>query len=137
MGQVALKRPAVGHFLAASDSRPRNPREHEAFGEAILVHPGHVPCPDQCATREEVLKREDPGALLEALGGDAVTTSGLVSTPSKAAEGNHPSFRGPPRAVLFLHMPHVYPYRHVSLRGNASFNVLFSPGHVREGEGGR
>ena len=27
-----LKRPAEGHFLAASDSRLRDPREHEAFG---------------------------------------------------------------------------------------------------------
>ncbi len=71
-GQVALKRPAVGHFLAASDSRLRDPREREAFGVAVLVHPGHVPCPEQCATREVVLEREDPGALLEALGGDAV-----------------------------------------------------------------
>ena len=30
------------------------------------------PCPEQRATREVVLEREDPGALLEALGGDAV-----------------------------------------------------------------
>ena len=50
----------------------RDPREHEALGETVLVHPGHVPCPEQCATREVVLEREDPGALLEALGGDAV-----------------------------------------------------------------
>ena len=64
VGQVALKRPAVGHFLAASDSRLRDPREHEALGKAVLVHPGHVPCPEQCATREVVLEREDPGALL-------------------------------------------------------------------------
>ena len=58
--------------VAASDSKLRNPREHEAFGEAVLVHPGHVPCPEQRATREVVLEREDPGALLEALGCDAV-----------------------------------------------------------------
>ncbi len=32
-----------------------------------VVHPGHVPCPEQCATREVVLEREDSGALLEAL----------------------------------------------------------------------
>ena len=48
--QVALKRPTVSHFLAASDARLRDPREHEAFGEAILVHPGHVSCPEQCAS---------------------------------------------------------------------------------------
>ncbi len=59
MGQVALKRPAVGHFLAASDSRFRNPREHEVFGEAVLVHLGHVPCPEQRATREVALEREE------------------------------------------------------------------------------
>ena len=28
VGQVALKRPAAGHFLAASDARLRDPREH-------------------------------------------------------------------------------------------------------------
>ena len=50
VGQVALKRPAVGRFLAAGDSRLRDPREHAAFGETALVHPGHVPCPEQCAT---------------------------------------------------------------------------------------
>ncbi len=61
MGQVTLKRPPVGHFLAASDARLRNPRELEAFGEAVLVHPGHVPCSEQCASREVVLEREDPG----------------------------------------------------------------------------
>ncbi len=69
IGQVALKRPAIGHrchFLAAGHARPRDPREQEAS----LVHPGHVPCPEKCATREVVvvLEREDPGALLESLG---------------------------------------------------------------------
>ena len=72
MGQVALKQPAVGHFLAAGDARPRDPRGHEALGKMALVHPGHVPCSEQCATREAVLEREDLGALLEAPGSDAV-----------------------------------------------------------------
>ena len=72
MGQLALKRPVVGHFLDASDAGLRNPRKHEALGETALVRSGQVPCPDQCATREVVLEREDPGALLEALGSDAV-----------------------------------------------------------------
>ena len=72
VGQVTLKRPTVGHFLATGDAGLRNPREHKALGETVLVHSGHVPCPEQCATREEVLEREDPGALLEALGSDAV-----------------------------------------------------------------
>ncbi len=34
--QVALKRPTVGHFLAAGDARLRDRREHEALGEAVL-----------------------------------------------------------------------------------------------------
>jgi hypothetical protein len=38
VGQVALKRPAIGHFLAASDAGLRDPREHEALGETVLVH---------------------------------------------------------------------------------------------------
>ena len=67
VSQMALKRPAVGHFLAAGDARLRDPREHEARGETVLVHPGHVPCSEQCATCEVVLEQEDPGALLEAL----------------------------------------------------------------------
>ena len=39
-----------------------------------LYHPHarYVPCPEQRATREVVLEREDPGALLWAPGGDAV-----------------------------------------------------------------
>ena len=61
VGQMALKRPAAGHFLAAGDAGLWYPRAHQAFGETILVHPGHVPCPEQCATREVVLEREDPG----------------------------------------------------------------------------
>ena len=63
---------AVGHFLATGDSRLWDPREHEALRETVLVHPGYVPSPKQCATREVVLEREDPGALLETLGSDAV-----------------------------------------------------------------
>ena len=72
VGQVTLKRPPVGHFLAAGDAGLRDPRKHQALGETVLVHPGHVTCPEQRATREVVLEREDPGALLEALGSDAV-----------------------------------------------------------------
>ena len=73
MVQVALKRPAVGHLLAAGDAGLSDPGEHEALGEAVLGHARHVPsCPEQRATREVVLEREDPGALLEALGGDAL-----------------------------------------------------------------
>jgi hypothetical protein len=45
--------------LAASDAGLRDPGEHEALGETVLVHPGHVPCPEQCATREVVLKWTD------------------------------------------------------------------------------
>jgi hypothetical protein len=53
--QVALKRPAVGHLLAAGDARLSDPGEHEALGEAILGHAHHVPCPEQRATRKVVL----------------------------------------------------------------------------------
>ncbi len=59
--------------MAADDARLRDPREHEALGMTITVRPSHVSCPEQCATREVVLEREDPGALLaSALGSDAV-----------------------------------------------------------------
>jgi hypothetical protein len=61
-----------GHLLAAGDAGLSDPGEHEALGEAVLGHARHVPCPEQRATREVVLEREDPGALLGALGGDAV-----------------------------------------------------------------
>ncbi len=64
MGQVALKRPTGGHFLVTGDARVRDPREHEVLGETIHVHPSHMSCPEQCATREVILEREDPGALL-------------------------------------------------------------------------
>ncbi len=37
MGQVAMKRPAVGNFLAAGDARLRDIREHEALGETDLA----------------------------------------------------------------------------------------------------
>ena len=56
VGQVALKRPAEGHFLAASDSRLRDPREHEAFGEAALVHPGHIPVQISSQTHPDELE---------------------------------------------------------------------------------
>ena len=72
MAEVALKRPAVSHLLATGDAGLSDPGEHEALGEAVLGHARHVPCPEQRATREVVLEREDPGALLGALGGDAV-----------------------------------------------------------------
>ena len=72
VGQVALKRPVESFFLVAGDSRRRDPREHQALGETILVHPGYVPSLEQRATCEVVLEREDPGALLGALGSDAV-----------------------------------------------------------------
>ena len=49
VGQVALKRPAVGHFLAASDSRLRDPREHEAFGRRFLCI--RATCPAQSSVR--------------------------------------------------------------------------------------
>jgi len=62
--QVALERPAVGHLFAAGDAGLSYPGEHEALGEAVLVNPRQVPCPEQCATREVVLQREDTGALL-------------------------------------------------------------------------
>ena len=58
VGQVTLKRPPVGHFSAAGDAGLRDPRKHQALGETVLVHPGHVTCPEQCATREVVLERE-------------------------------------------------------------------------------
>ena len=59
--------------MAAGDARLRDPLEHEVLGETALVNPGHVSCPkQQCATRAVVLELEDPGALLEALGSDAV-----------------------------------------------------------------
>jgi len=70
--QVALERPAVGHLLAAGDAGLSYSGKHEALGEAVLVHARHVLCPEQRATREVVLEREDPGALQEALGGGAV-----------------------------------------------------------------
>ena len=37
-----------------------------------MGHARHVPCPELRATREVVLEREYPGALLKALGGNAV-----------------------------------------------------------------
>ena len=70
--QAALKRSAIGHLLAAGDAGLSDPGEHEAPGEAVLGHTRYVPCQEQRSTREVVLKREDPGALLETLGGDAV-----------------------------------------------------------------
>ena len=42
--QVALKRPAVGHLLAAGDTGLSYPGEHEGHGEAVLGHARHVPC---------------------------------------------------------------------------------------------
>ena len=42
------------------------------LGVRVLGHARHVPCPEKRATREVVLEREGPGALLGALGGDAV-----------------------------------------------------------------
>ena len=62
--QVALKRPAVGHLLAAGDAGLSDPGEHEALGEVVLVHPRQVPCLEHCATHEVVPQREDTGALL-------------------------------------------------------------------------
>ena len=62
--QVALKRPAVGHRLAAGDAGLSDPGEHEVLGEAVLGHARHVPCPEQRVTREVVLEQEGPGALL-------------------------------------------------------------------------
>jgi len=79
VGQMALKRPAVGHFLAAGDAGLWYPREHETFWETILVHPSHVSRPEQCATREVVLEREDSGALLEAIGSDAVRVNKYIN----------------------------------------------------------
>ena len=43
--QVALKRTAVGHLLAAGDAGLSDPGEHEALGEAVLGHARHVPQP--------------------------------------------------------------------------------------------
>jgi len=62
--KVTPKRPAVDHSLAAGGFRDQ--RANEALGEIFLVHPGHAPWPEQRATREVVLKREDPSALLKA-----------------------------------------------------------------------
>ena len=62
----SLKRPALGHLLAASDAGLSDPGEHEALGEAVRGHARHVPCPGQRATREVVLERQGPGALLGA-----------------------------------------------------------------------
>ena len=42
--QVALKRPAVCHLLAAGDAGLSDRGEHEALGEAVLGHARHVPC---------------------------------------------------------------------------------------------
>ena len=42
--QLALKRPAVGHLLAAGDAGLSDPREHEALEEAVLGHARQVPC---------------------------------------------------------------------------------------------
>ena len=42
---VALKRPAVGHLLAAGDTGLTYPGEHEAL-EAALWHARHAPCPE-------------------------------------------------------------------------------------------
>ncbi len=64
---MALRRSAVGHFLATGNPGLRDPREHEALGKTVLAHLGHVSFPEQCATRDEVLEREDPGVLLAAL----------------------------------------------------------------------
>jgi len=43
---VALKRPAVGHLLAAGDTGLTYPGEHEALEEAALWHARHAPCPE-------------------------------------------------------------------------------------------
>ena len=50
----------VAHLLAAGDAGLSDPGEHEALGEVVLGHARHVPCPEQRATREVVLEREDP-----------------------------------------------------------------------------
>ena len=49
--------------MATGDTGLRDRREHDALEEAVLVHSGHVPCPEKCATREVVLKAS--GRLLE------------------------------------------------------------------------
>ena len=67
MVQVALKRPGVDHLLAAGDAGLSDPGIHGGLGEAFLGHARHEPCPEQRATREVVLEREDTGALLVTL----------------------------------------------------------------------
>ncbi len=43
--------------MAAGDARFRDPREHGALGETVLVHPGHVSRPEQRATHENIPKQ--------------------------------------------------------------------------------
>ena len=62
----------MGHLLADGDARRFDPGGYEALGKAVLVHSRHVPCPEQCTTCEVMLEREDHGALLQALGSDAI-----------------------------------------------------------------
>ena len=42
MIQMALKRPAEGHLLAAGNAGLSDPREHGALGEAILGYARHL-----------------------------------------------------------------------------------------------
>ena len=54
--EVALERPAVGHLLAAGDSRLRHPRQHEPFRRTILGHARDVAGPEQGTARKVVLE---------------------------------------------------------------------------------
>ncbi len=84
MGQVALKRPAVGHFLATGYMGLRDRREHDALEEAVLVYSGRVPCPEKRATHEVVLKAW--GRLLEP--GLSIVLVGQVEMEQQRAEAH-------------------------------------------------
>jgi hypothetical protein len=49
--EIALERPAVGHFLAASDPRLQHPRQHEPFGRATFEHTRDVAGPEHGKVR--------------------------------------------------------------------------------------
>ena len=70
--KMAFERSAIGHLLAAGNARLLHPRQHKPLREAALGHARDVSSPKKRGAREVVLQRENPGALLQALRGDAV-----------------------------------------------------------------